>query len=70
MTISSQQGNLTTSVKNFGIGIPVQVLQKVFTLLLKKVDCSSIDLTICREISDGHQGQTTLNNYPEGGVQV
>ena len=33
-----------------------------------KIDVSG--LSICREIIDGHQGHTSLNNHPQGGLPV
>lgn len=33
-------------------------------------DGSGIGLSICREIIDGHQGQVSLSNHVEGGLQV
>ncbi len=69
--ITSQQGTLSITVRDFGPGMPVQVLTKAFLPYYStKVDGSGIGLSICREISDGHQGQITLNNHPEGGLQV
>jgi len=35
-----------------------------------KVDGSGIGLSLCREVVDAHHGQITLNNHPEGGLQV
>ena len=71
VSVESQQGQLRITVRDFGTGMPVEVLQKAFLPYYStKTDGSGIGLSICREISDGHQGQITLNNHPEGGLQV
>jgi len=71
VTIATQQSYLRITVRDFGIGMPVEVLQKAFLPYYStKADGSGIGLSICREISDGHQGQITLNNHPQGGLQV
>ncbi|PKH86468.1 sensor histidine kinase [Colwellia sp. Bg11-28] len=71
VSVSSQQGKLVITVRDFGTGMPVEVLQKAFLPYYStKADGSGIGLSICREISDGHQGQITLNNHPKGGLQV
>ena len=69
--VASQQGTLAITVRDFGPGMPVEVLTKAFLPYYStKADGSGIGLSICREISDGHQGQITLNNHPQGGLQV
>ena len=71
VNIASQQGQLRITVRDFGTGMPVDILPKAFLPYYStKADGSGIGLSICREISDGHQGQITLNNHPEGGLQV
>ena len=59
------------TIRDFGTGMPTDVLQKAFLPYYStKADGSGIGLSICREISDGHQGKITLNNHAEGGFQV
>ncbi|WP_057830204.1 sensor histidine kinase [Colwellia sp. TT2012] len=71
VSVSRQQGKLVITVRDFGAGMPVEVLTKAFLPYYStKADGSGIGLSICREISDGHQGQITLNNHPQGGLQV
>jgi len=71
VSVISQQGSLIITVRDFGTGMPTDVLQKAFLPYYStKTEGSGIGLSICREISDGHQGQITLNNHPEGGLQV
>jgi signal transduction histidine kinase len=71
VNVESKQGHLRITVRDFGTGMPVEVLQKAFLPYYStKADGSGIGLSICREISDGHQGQITLNNHPQGGLQV
>ena len=71
VSIKSQQGQLRITVRDFGPGMPLDILPKAFLPYYStKADGSGIGLSICREISDGHQGQITLNNHPEGGLQV
>lgn len=71
VNLASQQGTLVITVRDFGSGMPVEVLTKAFLPYYStKADGSGIGLSICREISDGHQGQITLNNHPQGGLQV
>ena len=69
--VASQQGTLAITVRDFGPGMPEEVLTKAFLPYYStKAGGSGIGLSICREISDGHQGQITLNNHPQGGLQV
>ena len=71
VSVLSQQGRLIISVKDFGTGMPTEVLQKAFLPYYStKAEGSGIGLSICREISDGHQGKIALNNHPDGGLQV
>ncbi|TWX65663.1 GHKL domain-containing protein [Colwellia demingiae] len=71
VSVSLKQDKLVITVRDFGTGMPVEVLQKAFLPYYStKADGSGIGLSICREISDGHQGQITLNNHPQGGLQV
>ena len=71
VNIQSQQDKLTLTIRDFGSGMPVEVLTKAFLPYYStKADGSGIGLSVCREISDGHQGKITLNNHPEGGLQV
>jgi len=71
VNLVSQQGKLIITVRDFGAGMPVDILPKAFLPYYStKADGSGIGLSICREISDGHQGQITLNNHPQGGLQV
>jgi len=69
--VERHQGQLRITVRDFGTGMPVEVLTKAFLPYYStKADGSGIGLSICREISDGHQGHITLNNHPQGGLQV
>jgi len=71
VSVESQQDQLRITVRDFGPGMPLDILPKAFLPYYStKADGSGIGLSICREISDGHQGQITLNNHPEGGLQV
>ncbi len=71
VTVDNKKDQLRITVKDFGPGMPVEVLTKAFLPYYStKADGSGIGLGICREISDGHQGQITLNNHPQGGLQV
>jgi len=71
VTLVCQQDQLRITVRDFGAGMPVEILPKAFLPYYStKADGSGIGLSICREISDGHQGQISLNNHPEGGLQV
>ena len=71
VSIDNRQGQLRITVRDFGTGIPLEILPKAFLPYYStKADGSGIGLSICREISDGHQGQISLNNHPEGGLQV
>ncbi len=71
VTIESQNNQLKITIRDFGPGMPIEVLTKAFLPYYStKADGSGIGLSICREISDGHQGQITLNNHPQGGLQV
>jgi nitrogen fixation/metabolism regulation signal transduction histidine kinase len=69
--VDNLHGQLRITIRDFGAGMPVEVLQKAFLPYYStKADGSGIGLSICREISDGHQGIITLNNHPHGGLQV
>ncbi|KGJ95050.1 sensor histidine kinase [Colwellia psychrerythraea] len=69
--VTSQQGKIIITVRDLGTGMPIEVLTKAFLPYYStKADGSGIGLSICQEISDGHQGQITLNNHPKGGLQV
>ena len=71
VSVISQQGRLIITVRDFGTGMSTDVLQKAFLPYYStKTEGSGIGLSICREISDGHQGRITLNNHPDGGLQV
>ena len=71
VSVISQQASLIITVRDFGTGMPAEVLQKAFLPYYStKPEGSGIGLSICREISDGHQGRITLNNHPDGGLQV
>ena len=71
LTIKAQQDQLVIVVRDFGEGMPVEVLPKAFLPYFStKVEGSGIGLSICREIIEGHQGQITLNNHSQGGLQV
>jgi nitrogen fixation/metabolism regulation signal transduction histidine kinase len=71
VSIQRHQDQLAITVRDFGTGMPVEVLQKAFLPYYStKTDGSGIGLSICREITDGHQGRITLNNHPDGGLQV
>ncbi|KGJ88811.1 sensor histidine kinase [Colwellia psychrerythraea] len=71
VSIKKQQGQLCITVRDFGTGMPVDILPKAFLPYYStKADGSGIGLSICREIIDGHHGQITLNNHPQGGLQV
>jgi len=71
VSVESQQGQLCITVRDFGAGMPIDILTQAFLPYYStKTDGSGIGLSICREISDGHQGQITLNNHPQGGLQV
>lgn len=71
VSVEIVQGQVRIMIRDFGAGMPIEILPKAFLPYYStKVDGSGIGLSICREISDGHQGQITLNNHPEGGLQV
>jgi two-component system nitrogen regulation sensor histidine kinase NtrY len=71
ISVDNQQHKLILTVRDYGAGMAVEVLPKAFLPYYStKADGSGIGLSICREISDGHQGHITLNNHPEGGLQV
>ena len=71
VSIDVKQGNLLIIVRDFGSGMPLEILPKAFLPYYStKTDGSGIGLSICREVVDGHQGRISLNNHPEGGLQV
>lgn len=71
LTVKTQQGQLIIIVRDFGAGMSAEVLPKAFLPYFStKAEGSGIGLSICREIIDGHQGQVSLNNHKDGGLQV
>lgn len=71
LTVIVQKSQLVIVVRDFGLGMPVDILPKAFLPYFStKAEGSGIGLSICREIIEGHQGQVTLNNHREGGLQV
>jgi nitrogen fixation/metabolism regulation signal transduction histidine kinase len=71
VNISSDQKQLMIVIRDFGSGMSQEVMSKAFLPYYStKSDGSGIGLSICREIIDGHQGQVTLSNHTEGGLQV
>jgi nitrogen fixation/metabolism regulation signal transduction histidine kinase len=71
LTVSVQQETLVIVVRDYGQGMPVEILPKAFLPYFStKPEGSGIGLSICREVIEGHQGQVTLNNHREGGLQV
>jgi len=71
LTVKIQQEQLIIIVRDFGAGMSAEVLPKAFLPYFStKAEGSGIGLSICREIIDGHQGQVSLNNHVEGGLQV
>ena len=71
VSLAQSQGQLIITVRDFGKGMSGDVMSKAFLPYYStKPDGSGIGLSICREIIDGHQGQVSLSNHVEGGLQV
>jgi len=71
VSIEIIENTLVILIRDYGCGMPVEVMEKAFLPYYStKVDGSGIGLSICREVIDAHQGKITLNNHPEGGLQV
>ena len=69
--LNIQKDMLDIIVRDYGKGMPQEVMKKAFLPYYStKVDGSGIGLSICRDVIDAHHGQITLNNHPEGGLQV
>jgi len=71
VTLNIHDGMLNIIIRDYGNGMPQDVMKKAFLPYYStKVDGSGIGLSLCREVVDAHHGQITLNNHPEGGLQV
>jgi len=71
VSLNIQDHVLNISVRDHGSGMELEVMKKAFLPYYStKSNGSGIGLSICREVVDAHQGQITLNNHPEGGLQV
>jgi nitrogen fixation/metabolism regulation signal transduction histidine kinase len=71
ISIEVHDDQLHITIRDFGPGMPQDVLQKAFLPYYStKAEGSGIGLSVCREVIDAHQGQIILNNHPEGGLQV
>ena len=71
ISIDVSDGRLDITLRDFGPGMPQDVLQKAFLPYYStKAEGSGIGLSVCREVMDAHQGQIILNNHPQGGLQV
>jgi nitrogen fixation/metabolism regulation signal transduction histidine kinase len=71
ISIEVHDDQLHITIRDFGPGMPQDVLQKAFLPYYStKAEGSGIGLSVCREVMDAHQGQIILNNHPEGGLQV
>ena len=71
VNLSIQENILNICVRDHGAGMELEVMKKAFLPYYStKTNGSGIGLSICREVIDAHQGQVTLNNHPEGGLQV
>jgi len=71
VTITAQKNILSLIIRDYGNGMPSEIMKKAFLPYFStKDEGSGIGLSICREIVEAHQGQITLNNHSEGGLQV
>lgn len=64
---------LVVKVRDYGPGIPEEILPKVTEALFttKGSQGSGLGLAICKEIVEiEHGGEMTLQNHPQGGVEV
>ena len=71
VSLSIQENVLNICVRDHGCGMELEIMKKAFLPYYStKANGSGIGLSICREVVDAHQGHVTLNNHPEGGLQV
>ncbi|MEW6999280.1 PAS domain-containing sensor histidine kinase [Colwelliaceae bacterium BS250] len=71
VSLSTEGNELKIIIRDHGPGMPIEIMKKAFLPYYStKVDGSGIGLSICREVIDAHHGHITLNNHPEGGLQV
>lgn len=74
IALREQSGILMLSIKDFGIGIPEDELEKVFDKFVQSSKTKTgaggtgLGLSICHEIVKAHQGRIWARNNPEGGV--
>ncbi|WDE04021.1 HAMP domain-containing histidine kinase [Thalassomonas viridans] len=69
--LSLQGQGICLVIRDFGPGMKPQVMQQAFLPYYStKADGSGIGLSICREITEAHQGQISLSSPPGGGLAV
>jgi nitrogen fixation/metabolism regulation signal transduction histidine kinase len=71
VNLSADESTLHINIRDQGPGMAFDVMKKAFLPYYStKKDGSGIGLSICREVIEAHHGKITLNNHPEGGLQV
>lgn len=72
-TIFLQKNSSETIIKvrDFGAGMTDEIMQKAFLPYYStKPNGSGIGLSICRDVTDAHNGQLNFYNHPDGGLEV
>jgi nitrogen fixation/metabolism regulation signal transduction histidine kinase len=71
VSLITQENILNICIRDHGPGMELEVMKKAFLPYYStKATGSGIGLSICREVTDAHHGQISLNNHPEGGLKV
>lgn len=71
ISIESNSANCIIYVKDTGIGIPNEELEKIFhPFFTKKKDGSGIGLTVCKRIIDSYNGSISIESTLNVGTQV
>ena len=71
LIISGSNDRIEIKLRDFGPGMPQEVMQKAFLpYYTTKQNGSGIGLSICKEVVDAHNGDIELSNHAGGGLEV
>ncbi|WP_066295643.1 ATP-binding protein [Bacillus sp. FJAT-29937] len=71
ISIESDSASCMIDVKDTGIGIPMEELEKIFhPFFTKKKDGSGIGLTVCKRILDSYNGSISIESTVNVGTEV
>ena len=75
LTISNNSENIVITIKDFGIGIPVEALEKLFTPFYRAINTKGIEgtgmgLSIVKKILEIHNGSIQIDSKENEGTTV